>query len=154
MHQAYLKGRSLSTVFSEAIRFGLVGFAQNGAGYLLYLLLTWLGMDPKLVVAVCYPIGVLLSYLGNKTFTFKHTGGNAGALFRFVLTYAGGYVVNLAGLYLLVDILGWPHQWVQLGFIFFLAGCFFLLQKFFVFPTKRDGKMHKEDDNDGFSWFN
>jgi len=128
--------------FRQLIRFALVGFAQNGAGYLLYLLLTWLGMDPKLAVGVCYPLGVLLSYLGNKKFTFRHTGGNAGALSRFVLTYAGGYVFNLAGLYLLVDTLGYPHQWIQLGLMIFLAGCFFLLQKFFVFPGTREQK-HK-----------
>jgi putative flippase GtrA len=131
--------------FSQLIRFALVGLAQNSAGYLLYLLLTWLGMDPKLAVAVCYPLGVLLSYLGNKKFTFKHAGGNAGAFFRFVLSYVGGYVFNLAGLYLLVDILGYPHQWVQLGFMFFLAGCFFLLQKVFVFPHHNEETLKPRD---------
>ena len=120
----------------QVIRFGLVGVAHNGAAYLLYLLLTWLGVEPKLVVAVCYPIGVLISYLGNKKFTFRHTGGNAGTFFRFVLTYASGYVVNLAGLYVFFDILGYPHQWVQLVLMVFLAGYFFLLQKFFVFSGK------------------
>ncbi|MDR0233610.1 MAG: GtrA family protein [Zoogloeaceae bacterium] len=122
--------------FNQPVRFALVGIAQNGAGYLLYLFLTGLGADPKLVVAVCYPLGVLLSYLGNKKFTFSHRGDNAGALFRFVLTYASGYVINLAGLYFFVDILGWPHQWVQLGLMIFLAGWFFLAQKFFVFPAE------------------
>jgi putative flippase GtrA len=71
--------------FRQFIRYALVGFVQNGAGYLLYLLLTWRGGDPKLLVTVCYPIEVLLSYCSNKKFTFSHTGGNAGALFRYVL---------------------------------------------------------------------
>jgi len=120
----------------QVIRFGLVGLAINGAGYLLYLLLTWLGAEPKLVVAVCYPLGVLFSYLGNKKLTFRHTGDNVGALLRYVLTYASGYVINLVGLYIFFDILGYPHQWVQLGFIVFLTGYFFLMQKFFVFPDR------------------
>lgn len=122
--------------FSQFIRFGLVGIAQNGAGYCLYFLLTWLGAEPKLVVAVCYPLGTLLSYLGNKKFTFRHMADNTGALFRYVLTYAGGYFINLTGLYIFVDILGYPHPWVQFGIIVFLAGWFFLLLKFFVFPNK------------------
>ncbi|MDR0466712.1 MAG: GtrA family protein [Deltaproteobacteria bacterium] len=124
--------------FRQIIRFGLVGVAHNGAGYLLYLVLTWLGAEPKLVVAVCYPVGVLISFFGNKKFTFKHKGDNAGAFFRFVSTYAGGYFVNLAGLYIFFDILGYPHQWVQLGLMIFLAACFFLLQKLFVFPGKSE----------------
>ena len=55
-------GRSLRQV----IRYGIVGVVQNAVGYGIYLFFTWLGADPKLVVSIAYPIGILISFLGNK----------------------------------------------------------------------------------------
>jgi putative flippase GtrA len=44
-----------------------------------------------------------------------------------------GYALNLFALLLLVDYLGWSHEWVQGAMIVFVAVILFLLQRFWVF---------------------
>ncbi len=125
-------GRSLC----QLIRYGIVGVAQNAVGYGIYLFCTWLGADPKLVVGVSYPLAMLVSFLGNKKYTFAHKGGTAGAGGRFLLAHACSYGINLGMLYLCVDRFGYPHQLVQLAAIFVCAAFLFLTLKFYVFAVR------------------
>lgn len=126
------EGRSLR----QLIRYGIVGVAQNAVGYGIYLFFTWLGADPKLVVGVSYPLAMLVSFLGNKKYTFAHKGGMAGAGGRFLLAHACSYGINLGMLAICVDWLGYPHQFVQLAAIFVCAGFLFLALKFYVFAIR------------------
>ena len=121
------------TSFYQLVRYGVVGVAQNSVGYAVYLFFTWLGADPKLVVGVCYPLAMLISFLGNKKYTFHHKGGTAGAGARFLGAHAVSYGINLAMLYVCVDRLGYPHQLVQLAAIFICAAFLFVALKLFVF---------------------
>lgn len=125
-------GRSLR----QLIRYGIVGVAQNSVGYGIYLLFTWLGADPKLVVGISYPLAMLVSFLGNKKYTFDHKGGTAGAGGRFLLAHACSYAINLGMLAICVDRLGYPHQLVQLAAIFVCAAFLFLALKFYVFAGR------------------
>lgn len=125
-------GRSLRQV----IRYGIVGVVQNAVGYGIYLFFTWLGADPKLVVGVSYPIAILVSFLGNKKYTFGHKGGIAGTGGRFLLAQACSCGINLGMLAIGVDWLGYPHQLVQLAAIFVCAGFLFLALKFYVFAVR------------------
>lgn len=120
----------------QLIRYGIVGVAQNAVGYGIYLFFTWLGVDPKLVVGVSYPIAMLVSFLGNKKYTFAHKGGTVGAGGRFLAAHACSYGINLAMLYICVDRLGYPHQLVQLAAIFVCAAFLFLALKFYVFAAR------------------
>lgn len=122
--------KNLSVLF----KYGIVGLSQNGVGYLVYLLLVWLGLGPKTAVSVCYPIGALLSFWGNRRWTFSHQGSVSGAMSRFILSHIGGYFINLAMLYFFVDILFFPHELVQAFAIFFVAIYLFLMMRFFAFP--------------------
>lgn len=124
----------------QLVRYGVIGVLQNGIAYVLYLLLTWTGIDPKVVVGVTYPIAMLVSFLGNKKYTFAYKGKITGAGFRFIIAHAVSYALNLGMLYILVDKMGYPHQLVQLAAIFVCAGFLFISLKFFVFrstPTPR-----------------
>lgn len=125
-------GRSLR----QLIRYGIVGVAQNSVGYGIYLFFTWLGADPKLVVGISYPLAMLVSFLGNKKYTFSHKGGTAGAGGRFLLAHACSYAINLGMLAICVDRLGYPHQLVQLAAIFVCAAFLFLALKFYVFAVR------------------
>lgn len=124
--------------FVQLVRYGVVGIAQNSVGYGIYLLFTWLGFDPKLVVAVCYPCAMLVSFLGNKKFTFNFTGGWQGSGVRFILAHAVSYAINLGMIYILTDKMGYPHQLVQAAAIFVCAGFLFVALKFFVFPPGKN----------------
>lgn len=127
-----LDGRSLR----QLVRYGIVGVAQNSVGYGIYLFVTWLGADPKLVVGISYPLAMLVSFLGNKKYTFDHKGGTAGAGGRFLLAHACSYAINLGMLAICVDRLGYPHQLVQLAAIFVCAAFLFLALKLYVFAGR------------------
>lgn len=128
-----MRGLAGSRTLGELIRFGIVGVAHNLLGYLVYLLVTYLGTDPKIAVAVLYPLGTALSYFLNRRWTFDHKGHVGASVGRFIAMHAFGLAVNLLIIFIGVDLLAYPHQLVQLFAMGFLAVMFFLLSKFVVF---------------------
>ena len=117
----------------QLFRYAMVGVTQNLTGYIIYLALTWLILDPKTAITILYPIGFIVSYAGNKKWTFSHKGGHKQAAIRFTLVHIIGYSINLGLLYIFVDLYGYSHQYVQLAAILFLAFYFFITLKCFVF---------------------
>ncbi len=121
----------------QMLRFAVVGLASNAVLYLVYLGMTSAGLGPKLAMSLVYGIGVAQTFLFNKRWTFNHSGRHDSALLRYLSVYAAGYLANLLVLAWLVDGLAMPHQIVQGVMILVLAGCFFLLQKFWVFKASQ-----------------
>ena len=117
----------------QFLRYAVVGLASNLLLYLAYLGLTQLGVGYKTAMTILYLTGVCLTFAFNRNWTFKHQGHYTRSFIAYVAVYAFGYVLNLAVLFLLVDRLGYPHQWVQGFMILFLAVLLFSLQKLLVF---------------------
>lgn len=122
-------------VTKQFIRYAVVGVASNTAIYLLYLLVTWLGIGPKIAMTSLYIVGVLQTFVLNRKWSFGFSGRTTPALARYATAYVLGYVVNLIALVLLVDQLGLPHQLVQGVMILMVALMLFLAQRYWVFPT-------------------
>jgi putative flippase GtrA len=118
----------------QFFRYGLVGLASNLAGYLLFLLITYWGVEPKIAMTLLYVVGATIGFLGNRQWTFAYKGAllNAGA--RYFAAHLFGYLINFLILLTFVDSLGYSHQWVQAGAIFVVAGFLFVVFKYFVFP--------------------
>lgn len=110
-----------------------MGIAQNAAGYALYLCLVWAGLSPQGSIAICYPVCLLFSYLGNKKYSFQFSSHNHAAFYRFLLVHLVSYLYNIAFLYVTVDIYGQPHELMQLINIFISAVFIFVALKVFVF---------------------
>lgn len=123
----------MKSTLGQLIRYGTVGLLSNAVGYLLYLSFTALSMEPKLAMTLLYAIGVAQTFVFNKRWSFRHGGTHGLAFVRYCLSYGLGYVVNLFALFVLVDVMGYPHQVVQGVMIIALAAMLFLLQKFWVF---------------------
>jgi putative flippase GtrA len=123
----------MTRVQRQLIRYIVVGLASNLLCYLVYLGLTRLGMNPKLAMTVLYGVGVLQTFFFNKRWTFEHGGAQRDVFYRYCAAYSFGYLLNLAVLYVLVDLQGYPHQIIQGLMILVLAMMLFLAQKFWVF---------------------
>lgn len=121
-------------MIDQLVRYGLVGVASNLAGYLVYLSLTAFVLPPKLTMTLLYATGALISFFGNRRFTFRYQG----SLFKASVAYAGvhffGWALNYALLYIFSDRLGYPHQLVQAIAIFVVAAYLFVAMRHFVFP--------------------
>lgn len=123
----------VNITISQFIRCSIVGLIQNSAGYLLYILLTLSGLSPQIAVSICYPLGMALSFWGNKHFSFKSQAGTRRELYRYIASHICAFLTNIFLLYVFVDTWAFDHRIVQLSLIIFNAFYFFLVYKFFVF---------------------
>lgn len=121
--------------FSTFKRYVLFGLASNFLIYCVYLSITAFGMEHKLAMTILYLIGTFISYLGNKTWTFRYKGKISTSFIKFISLYLFGYLINLLLLFYFVDLLNYPHQLVQIIAVIFLAVLLFFLSRFFVFPS-------------------
>ncbi|OOO28598.1 GtrA family protein [Agrobacterium sp. YIC 4121] len=121
------------TGLARLVRYGLVGIASNGLGYLAYLGLTTLGLPPKVTMTALYATATGIAFFANRSFTFVDHGRMGPAGLRFVLIYLAGWVLNLILLETFVDKLGYPHSFVQGIAIVIVAAVLFVLQRHFVF---------------------
>jgi putative flippase GtrA len=120
----------------QFIKYAVVGLATNVAGYLLYLLVTYLGAAPKVAMTVLYLLGAIAGFYGNRVWTFSHQGRISASFLKYMATHCVGYLINLSLLTVLVDRLGWPHQGVQAFAIVVVALFLFMMFKWFVFPPQ------------------
>lgn len=119
------------------VRYAVVGIATNLAGYAVYLLVTWAGVEPKIAMTCLYAVGAAVSFVGNRNWTFGHRGSITAGAVRFAIAHLLGYLLNLSLLVIFVDRLGLPHQLVQGVAILVVALFLFVLFRAFVFPAGR-----------------
>src|SRR5688572_126275 len=74
----------------QIVRYGMVGVLNNLLGYLIYLVLTALWLEPKLAVTLLYPVGALTGYFGHARYAFAFEGGHAGGLIRYIGAHLSG----------------------------------------------------------------
>lgn len=118
----------------QLIRYGLVGIATNSLGYLVYLLITYFGVEPKVLITFSYPIVPTIGFFGNRQWAFTHKGSVLVSGVRYFVAHFSGYLINMLILLTFVDRFGYPHQWVQAAAIFVVAGFLFVVFKYIVFP--------------------
>jgi putative flippase GtrA len=107
--------------------------SSNLALYILYLGLTALGVTPKIAMSLLFLVGVVMSFVWHKQWTFGYEGSSRRALPRYAVAYGGAYLLNFVLLVVLAGELGWPHQIVQAGAMGLNALLLFLLQRHWVF---------------------
>ena len=123
-------------ISTQAQRFVLVGIISNGLCYGFFLALLWSGLVGYVqAMTVAYYLGVILSFLFNKVFTFEHQGRFMPALVRFIVLYLSGYLINLWLLRFLVESWEWSAAVAQLLVIVILAVYFFFMQRAVVFKN-------------------
>ncbi|MFC1827636.1 GtrA family protein [Thermodesulfobacteriota bacterium] len=88
-------------------------------------------------MTLLYTIGILLTVLFNRRWTFDHQGFVTKAFIRYISSMCLAAYLILAALFLFVDKLEFPHQPVQGILIFVVAVLLFLLQRFWVFNDKQ-----------------
>lgn len=123
-------------MLGQVVRYGVVGVLNNLLGYLIYLLVTWLWLDPKVAVTLMYPIGAVTAYFGHAKYSFAYSGRASHGIIRYAIAHLIGYGTNITMLYVFSDLLMYPHQLVQAAAIVVVAGILYLLFRYFVFPNR------------------
>jgi putative flippase GtrA len=118
------------------VRYSVIGVLNNLVGYMIYLLITWRWLDPKVAVTLLYPIGALIGYYGNSKFAFSYSGSHQTGLMRYVTAHVMGYMLNILILFVFVDLLAYGHFLIQAIAICAVAGVLFVLFRYYVFPSR------------------
>jgi putative flippase GtrA len=127
---------ALTEKLGRVVRYGVVGLLNNALGYLIYLVVTWLWLEPKVAVTLMYPVGAVTAYFGHARYSFAYCGRTSRGIIRYSIAHLIGYGSNIGILYLFSDWLGYAHQWVQAVAIVAVAGILYLLFSYFVFPIR------------------
>ncbi len=125
--------KCLTRSLIQLMRFGALGVLTNVLGYVLYLGITYLGMEPKVAMSALYCLGVCINFVGSRNWVFRSDAKILGASMRYVAAYAIGYFVNYGILVMFVDRLGYPHAYVQAAAIVIVACYLYAALKFLVF---------------------
>lgn len=124
--------------FGQILRYGIIGIALNGCGFFVYIFFTYNGFNPVKVVAILYPISVIIGYCFHTVFSFK--GKNIiydlSQFLRFCFTHIVGYLINILLLFFFHVHLGFSHAPVQLTLILIVAVFLFISQKLFVYGKR------------------
>jgi len=118
------------------VRYALIGVVTNCAGYSVYLLVTWLGVGPKIAMTALYVVGASLGYFGNRQWAFRYSGSVGRSSLLYLVFHAGGYLLNYLMLHIFADDLGFPHQIVQAVAVVLVAAYLFFAFNSFVFKTR------------------
>jgi len=119
----------------QAASFILIGLAVNAALYAAYVLLTRTLLSSFAAMTVTYCSGIVIGFLLNRRFTFGFDGQKTAAFVRYAVAYALGYLINFAGLWLLTNRWGIPHEIVQGWLILGIAFLLFFFQKYWIFKV-------------------
>lgn len=135
----YLRSRG---IVPQLFRYAFVGLVSNASGYFLYLLVTHLGVAPKLAMSILYGVGAAIGFFGNRSLTFSYKGRLIGSGIRYLMAHSAGFLLNLTILVVFVDNLGYAHEFVQAVAILVVAAFLFIAFKLFVFRVSNgNGKL-------------
>lgn len=124
-------------LFHSSWRFAAVGLASNLLGYLLFVGLSLLGASAFLALTVSFLLSMVISYFGNRGFTFAHQGRWRNSAAKFLGVAAFAYSFNVGVLWLFVQRWGMPQIVVQFFAVGAVALCTFVLMRWWVFRAVR-----------------
>lgn len=128
VHQAY---------FWQIVRYGLAGLVLTAMMSAVYLVIvTFTATLPAVAVTVATALTAVVGYFVHGRFSFRGFGdrGNAGRRFmRFLITTGIGYLLNVAFVIVIIDILHLPAWLPPVAFCTVTPMVAFLLCRSWVF---------------------
>lgn len=124
---------------NKLAKFVVVGVLNNLTGYGAFVVLSLLGVSAIPAMTVSYGIGMVISFIGNRRWTFGHRGNLAPTLAKFAVANLVGYGVNFGLLRTFVGHFGLPQIPVQFFATGVVAVCTFLMMRLWVFRTNKGG---------------
>ena len=117
-------------------RYVMVGIATNCFALGVYYALTFgLAIEPKAALTLSSMAAFGPAYAASRSWTFRTRTRHAVSLWRYAAGYLASFVFQAAFLWLGVDALGLPHQYVVLVGLGLATVFFFLLQRIWIFRS-------------------
>lgn len=119
----------------EIMRFTATGGVSAGV-YAVVLAFLLHQTAAHTAAAAAYVAAMCVNYLMQRVWTFRSMRRHREALPRYLVTHAGGILLNSTILHICVDLQNYPILPVQVGALMLVAAWSFLLQKAWVFHSK------------------
>lgn len=126
-----------SDVFWQAVRFGISGLALTAfvsAAY--YFQITLTPISPAMALTVATLVASVIGYSVHSQFSFRAHGTRekpARRFVRFLTTNGLGYLLNLAFVFVLIDLMRLPEWTPMIGFCLVTPAASFGLNRYWVF---------------------
>lgn len=118
----------------QVLRYAIVGVLNTLVGLLVILAShALLGLSPYIANACGYAVGILVGFIANRNWTFRHSGSIGVSATLYVAMFAACYALNVAVLWLGMNILGWPVALAQTTAMIVYSVCFFVGCRLLVF---------------------
>jgi putative flippase GtrA len=130
-----LRGPTARREFRHAAKYGIVGVANVAIDFLLYALLVSGGVWYVAAKALSLIVATANGYTWNRVWTFRAGRHRTTMLSKYVTVQIGCYVVNIAVLTLLVEVVGMGAISAQAVALPFIAGLSFLAQRIWTFGS-------------------
>jgi putative flippase GtrA len=122
----------------QLLRFATVGVVNTGLGYAVIFACMYLaGFDAVVSNVLGYAVGLVVSYVLNRSYTFRSAGKAQAEIPRFLSIFLLAYLANLGTLLVLIRQAGMHEGVAQAvaGVVYFVLS--FVLNKYYVFRAHR-----------------
>jgi putative flippase GtrA len=118
----------------QILVFLIVGVLNTAFGYgVIFAAMYLAGLSPVASNVIGYSVGLIVSYVLHRTFTFKSASKSRTEPVKFLLVFLLAYLANLATLVLLIDHFGLHEALSQVGAGAVYVVSSFLFNKHYVF---------------------
>ena len=122
------------SVKKTAPRFLVIGLLNTAVGMsVIFACKAWAGFGDALANATGYAVGLCVSFVLNRSWTFDFKGKNSLALVRFLWVFAIAYALNLLTVLVLIDLFGVSSYWAHVIGIIPYTTFSFVANHYFVF---------------------
>jgi putative flippase GtrA len=122
----------------QLLRFATVGVVNTGLGYAVIFACMYIaGLDAVVSNVLGYAVGLVASYVLNRTYTFRSAAKAPTEIVRFLSIFLLAYLANLGTLLVLIRQAGMHEGVAQAvaGVVYFVLS--FVLNKYYVFRAHR-----------------
>lgn len=120
-------------------RYVVLGILTNGLCYGAFLLLVAIGVTPVAANALCYMLGLMLGYVGNRRWAFRSENRHVSDMLRFGAAHVAGFASSIACISITMKVM--PVALAQLVAIVVAAGIIFTvlqISRFGQAPRSRE----------------
>lgn len=120
----------------QFFKFGIVGVANTLlTAATIWIMMKWLHSSDYVANIVGYVVGLINSFVWNRRWTFASKSKTGVTIFKFIITFAVSYLLQLGNLYLLLHFTHIDAYLCQLLSIVVYTLVNFTLNKFYTFKT-------------------
>lgn len=132
-----MKSKYMKTSSIQLLKYICIGIFNTLLGYtIIFFCMYILEFNPVISNMISYAIGLLSTYLLNRTLTFHSTGKKRKEVIRFFIAFAIAYLANLTALIIFIDYFNIHEGFSQILASMVYVAFSFPLLKFYVYHSK------------------